>query len=432
MSKVKSIGKVYLDYASTTPVDPRVSKAMEPYISHKFGNAGSLHSYGQEAIAALDKSRENIAKSIGANFNEIIFTSSATEANNLALRGLMSSVKCQVSNVRPRIIISAIEHESILETARDLERNGVEVIYLPVDKNGFVALGQLKKALNGNTILVSIMYANNEIGTIQPISAIAEVIRNWKLENKKQGAANYKLQVASYPLFHTDAVQAFQYLNCNVDDLGVDMMTLSSHKIYGPKGAGALYARDLSLKANSYKLKAILTGGGQEFGLRSSTENIPAIVGFAKAVELVSNFRQRRTSASWTNSRELENGRVGALRNYLWKKLKSVFSRAELNGSLKERLPNNLNIYIPNVRAEEFLIKLDLAGIAASSGSACASRSQEPSHVIKALGFGDKRALGSVRMTLGRFTKKADIDKIIRRFKIIAKKAPKNYAKQQK
>lgn len=373
---------IYLDYAASTPVDPLVLKAMKPYFSEKFGNAGSIHSYGQEAMAALDYSRETIAKSIGANFNEIIFTSSATEANNLALRNV---------NKGSRIIVSSIEHESVLETVKDLESQGVEVVYIPVNGSGIIDLSKLKKAINERTELVSIMYANNEVGSIQPIAEIAKVIRQYKDKNG-QG-----------PKLHTDAVQAFQYLDCNVNNIHVDMMTLSSHKIYGPKGAGALYVRNLEF------LKPILAGGGQEFGFRSSTENIPAIVGFAKAAEIAQGIREK------------ESERVSALRDYLWKNIKRIYPKAQINGSIKERLPNNLNIYLPGMRSEDLIIKLDLRGIAVSSGSACEARSLEPSYVIEALGFSKKRAMESIRITLGRPVQKRDIDNLLSAIKNIVK-----------
>ena len=397
--------RIYLDYASTTPLDPRVEAAMRPYLQGKFGNPSSLHSFGQEAMAALDKSRETLANLIGAKFNEVVFTSSATEANNLALRGAISNFEFLISNkFKPRIIVSSIEHESILETAKDLERTGVEVIYLPVDKKGFVDLRKLEESLNENTVLVSIMHANNETGVIQNISEISKIVRNSKFEipNSKLGAV--------WPLLHTDASQAFQYLDCNVENLGVDLMTLSSHKIYGPKGAGCLYVRGLDSAGKRSSIAEITTGGGQEFEMRSGTENIPAIVGFTKAAELV------------TNLRELESRRVGKLCDYLWVRLKKSVKGAKLNGDDKKRLPSNLNVYFPGISAEDMLIKLDLNGVAVSAGSACAARSLEPSRVLLAMGFNEKRAKGSIRFTLGRMTTKKDIDNFLAITKIISKK----------
>lgn len=456
--------KIYLDYAAATPVDPSVKKVMEPYFYQKFGNPSSLHFFGQEAMAAIDESREKIAKNIGADFREIIFTGSATEANNLALRGVVKNfnnlraVAFRNQNIfapaakfsspsarHPafggnqagapagcsswqsaldkkflplRIIVSSIEHKSILETAHDLEKEGVEVIYLPVNREGFVGLKKLKEALNERTVLVSIMYVNNEIGTIQPITKISEIIRNFRQTLTPK-------PYTPYPLFHTDAVQAFQYLDCDVNKLGVDLMTLSAHKIYGPKGVGGLYVRTIDNKqltidrknngqwsmVKGQLLSPLIAGGGQEFGFRSGTENIVAIVGFAKAVELVSN------------SRELENKRIEKLSDYFWKELKKINLKIQLNSIPKitnyklpiTNLPNILNIYFPGKLSKDLLIKLDLAGIAVSSGSACSVRSSKPSHVLKSCGLSENRIKSSLRFSLGRPTTKAEINEAIKR-----------------
>jgi len=263
------------------------------------------------------------------------------------------------------------------------------------------------------------MYANNEVGTIQPIAEIAEILRKWKLANRNSKRPNYQLPITNYgyPLLHTDAVQAFQYLDCNVDTLGVDMLTLSAHKIYGPKGVGCLYVRNLrspKLTANSYKLKAILTGGGQEFGLRSGTENVPAIVGFAKAVSLAAM------------EREDEVRRVAKLCAQAWARIKKAIPTARLNGPVLSpkslvlsRLPNNLNFYLPKVSGEQILIALDLRGVAISSGSACTARSIDPSHVLLAMGFNRERAKNSLRLTLGRMTKSSDLTTFLKVLRII-------------
>lgn len=434
---------IYLDYASTTPLDPEVFDAMLPHLcslppsslqakSYKltathFGNPGSLHSFGQKASAAVFAARQTVASALGAHYSEIVFTGSATEANNMALRSTVKQFLISNSQFlkgsKARLIVSSIEHESVLETARDLEREGVEVIYLPVSEEGIVDLKVLKESLNERTVLVSVMYGNNEVGTIQPIAEISRIIANYKLQiaNRPSSSLNpksYKLTANSFPLLHTDAVQAFQYLDCNVNELGVDLMTLSGHKIYGPKGIGALYVseqqkvnskQDASspLSANSYKLKAILTGGGQEFGLRSGTENVPAIVGFAKAVELAVKNRQK------------EAKRVALLRDELLKRIKFIFEGVVVNGgkniSEKGRLPNNLNIYIPNgkgspaLSGEQLLVSLDLAGVAVSSGSACKARSIDPSHVLLAMGFDRLRAKNSIRFSLGKMTTRKEI-----------------------
>ncbi len=421
--------KIYFDYAATTPIDKEAIKAMAPYLGEKFGNPGSLHYFGQEALAAVDASRETIAEIIGADFNEIIFTGSATEANNLALRGIVKAARNfsldSDSNLAPfnaflaaplkrrrfasaqkatslgsssimrskhladfqfRIIVSSIEHESIFDTCRDLEKNGVEIVYLPVDKSGFLDLKKLKESLNERTILVSIMCANNEIGTIQPITEISKIIKAFKTERLM---FSYTL----YPVFHTDAVQSFQFLDCNVNNLGVDLMTLSAHKIYGPKGIGALYV------ANKVQhiLNPIITGGGQEFNLRSGTENVASIVGFGKAVELSVKNRAKETE------------RIGDLTDYFRREIKKIHPQLEINGE-NPKLPNILNVNFPGQNAQDLLIKLDINGIAVSSGSACSARALKPSYVLKAIGLADNKIKNSLRFSLGKPTTKKEID----------------------
>ncbi len=342
--------------------------------------------------------------------------------------------------MKPRLIVSAIEHESILETARDLEREGIEVIYLPVSRAGLVDLGKLKESLNERTVLVSVMYANNEIGSIQPISEIAKIIEKFRDANKSRIHSNdangfsrhsHELALSSrrLPLFHTDAVQALQYLDLSVSKLEADLITLSAHKIYGPKGIGALYVRQhqritnqsrMNQFVNSGKIryslmKPIITGGGQEDGLRSGTENVPYIVGFAKAVELAVKVREK------------EAVRVKKLRDYFWLGIKRIYPPAQINADDKQinadkRLPNNLNLYFPRQNANEFLIKLDLAGVAASSGSACSSRAAEPSHVLKAIGLSDERRKSSIRFTLGRPTTRQEIDTALKVIKNLIEK----------
>lgn len=389
------ISRIYLDYAASTPVDSLVFNAMKPYFSEKFGNPGSVQSFGQEAIAAVDISRETIARTIGSEFRNIIFTGSATEANNFAIR---ASVKKYLSehktdDARPRLIISSVEHESVLETARELENKGVEVIFLPVDKNGIVNLQMLESSLNDHTILVSVMYANNEIGTIQPITEISKIIKDFK--SRQPSIANLQSL-----LFHTDAVQAFQFLDCNVKELGVDMMTLSAHKIYGPKGIGCLYLRQ--------PLASIMSGGGQEFGMRSGTENVPSIVGFSKAVEIRSHLLRRA------------NKQISGLRDYLWRGMKRIRPNVILNGGTgRNFLPNILNVYFPGQEAQDILTRLDLQGVAASSGSACRSRAIEASYVITALGYAKERANSSIRFSLGRPTTKKDINRALAVIKMV-------------
>ena len=375
--------KVYLDYSASTPLTPEVKEAMEPYFSEHFGNPGSIHSWGQKAQAALDHSREIIADELNVKFSEVIFTGSATEANNLVVRGVAAGSK---GIDKPRIIVSAIEHPSVLETARTLTADGVEVVCLGVNREGFIDLQALKNSLNERTVLVSIIYASNEIGTIQPIKEVARIISEFRESKKKLSS--------QYPLFHTDIVQAFQFFKMDLQELGVDAFSISGHKIYGPKGVGVLVLRN---EWEPY-LGRIITGGHQELGLRAGTENVPAIVGLGKAVELVSH------------DREEEAKRIGSLRDYFWEKLKRALPEIELNGSPDNRLPNNLNICFPNKESGDLLIKLDQAGVAVSAGSACSAKAPKPSHVITALGMGEKRARQSLRFTLGRPTTKEEID----------------------
>src|SRR3989344_8139836 len=367
----KSKSRIYLDYAAATPMAPDVESAMQPYYREDFGNAGALHSVGQRANAAIDSVREIIAKELNVEFNEVIFTGSATEANNHILRGATKSfLKSQISNTKSQIIISAIEHESVFETANDLEKNGVEVIKIPVSKEGIIDIEKLKDALDENVAVVSIIFASNVIGTIQPIKKIAEIIKNFREEKGSE-----------YPLFHTDAVQALQFIKLDMGELGVDALTLSGQKIYGPKGVGALAIKKQWLA----RVAPLVTGGTQEFGYRAGTQNTPAIVGFGKAVEIV------------TSDRGPHSAKIEKLRNMLWDGIKKIVPNSELNGSKEERLPNNLHVSFPGKDNQELLIKFDQAGIAVSIGSACSVRSRKASRVVLELGLGEERATNSIR-----------------------------------
>jgi len=366
---------IYLDYASTAPVDHRVLKVMLPYFSEKFANASSIYEAGLEAEQAIKNSRLKIARFLNCNANEVIFTSGGTESDNLAIFGIAGNFKSG------HIVTSAIEHPAVLEPCRQLEKEGFEVTYLKPDKEGLVSADQVKKALKKNTILVSIMYANNEIGTIQPIAEIANEIRKFKIEKE-------------YPLLHTDACQATLYLQMDIKKLGVDLLSFNGSKIYGPKGVGVL------CKKSGIKILPQIVGGEQENGFRAGTENTPLIVGLAKAVEIIS------TKAS---KREKE------LRNYLISRLKKI-NGIGINGSLVRRLPNNINFSISGIEGESVLLDLDKAGIAVSTGSACSSRSLSPSRVISVL-YDEERAHESIRVTLGRFTKKSDLDILLKQLK---------------
>lgn len=390
------MNKIYFDYASTTPLDKKVFREIKPYFDKKFGNPGSLHFFGQEALKAIDFSRNKIAKILGADFREIIFTSSATETNNLVLRGVFNKAKKNLNYNKLKIITLPIEHKSILETLNNLKENEtkLEISFLKINKYGEIDLKDLKNKLDLNTILVSVMYANNENGIIEPIKEVSKIIYEFKKENN----------LKNYPLFHTDAVQALQFLDCHVGNLGVDLMTLSGHKIYGPKGIGILYLK------NDIKnlVSPIITGGDQEFGLRSGTENIVNIVGIRKAMELVEQNKQK------------EYERILKLKKYFWTNLKKII-KVELNQkeNFKNTLPNILNIYFPKRTSEELITKLDLAGIAVSSGSACSARALEPSFVLFNCGFSKQRVISSLRISFGKFTTKKEIDKALKIFKIL-------------
>lgn len=389
-----NMNKIYLDFAATTPVENRVLKEMNPYFAEKFGNPNSLHSFGREARMGVDLAREKIANHLNCLTTEIVFTSGATEANNLALKGaVQATLRTLKNDQKVNIIISNIEHHCILDTAEFLTKQGVEVIYAPVDKEGLLKLETLEALINENTILVSVMYANNEIGTIQPIAEISKIIKKVR-EKRKNSLPIY---------FHTDAVQAVNYLDCDTEKLGVDLLSISSHKIYGPKGVGALY------KKSNVVILPQIHGGGQEKGLRSGTENVAGIVGFGKAVELVSQESEA-------------NKRIAELRDYFLNNLLEKIPNIFLNGSLKERLPNNINITVLGVEGEAILLHLDEFGIAASTGSACTSASLDPSHVILSLGLPAEAAHGSLRFSLGRTTTKKEIEFVLEKLPSIIEK----------
>lgn len=372
--------RVYLDHAAATPVDPQVLDAMQPFFSKQFGNAGGLYEEGRLANKTLEFARETIARVIGARAEEIIFTSGGTESDNLAIFGVAGKQPAP----RCHIITTAFEHHAVLHPCQRLEKEGFDVTYLDVGEDGIVDPNDVKKALRPETILVTIMYANNEIGTIQPIREIAETIKEYRTQNK-----------SAHPYFHTDACQAAGYLNINVCDLGVDMMTVNASKIYGPKGIGMLY------RAMGVPLKPMIVGGGQEMRMRGGTENIPLVVGFAKALQLTQDMRVA------------ESKRLSALRDYFIKELMRRISKTVLNGDANKRLPNNVNVSILDIEGEALVLYCDAKGIAFSTGSACTSESLDPSHVILALGKPYEFAHSSMRFTLGRSTTKEDLDYVL-------------------
>ena len=392
-----------MDYAATTPMDIGVEKAMRPFYAGIFGNPSSSHLHGQEASRAIFLARQGIAKALNADYTEIIFTGSATEANNLAIRGAFECVLQEKKN-RSRIVISAIEHESVYEACMALKRvHDAEIIEIPVNSEGIIDLEKLEAALTENTVLVSVQIANSELGVIQPITKIAKIVSDFRDSRiRTAGRSSVFMNPESclinqspYPLFHADAVQAFQYMKCDVASLGVDMLTLSAHKIYGPKGIGLLYIK------KGVGIESQVVGGGQANGIRSGTENVPTVVGFAKAVEITEESRTK------------ESNRVAKLRDFLWKGIKKIVPDTELNGSMVNRLSNNLSVYLPGRPAQDVCIELDLMGVAVSPGTACASRAAEPSRVLKALGFSGDRPMSSIRFSLGRQTTTGEIRSVL-------------------
>jgi cysteine desulfurase len=370
--------RVYMDNHATTPVDPRVVEAMLPCFTEMFGNSGSRnHAYGWEAEALVDTAREQVAKAIGGKAKEIIFTSGATESDNLALRGVVEFYKEKGNH----IITATTEHKAILDACKALERKGLATVtYLPVDKFGLIDLNQLRSAITDKTILISIMHANNEIGTIQPLHEIGKIA-------KEKGV-----------LFHTDATQGVGKIPVDVEAMGIDLLSMSAHKIYGPKGVGALYVRARNPRV---RLSPQLDGGGQERGFRSGTLNVPGIVGLGRAVEICSEEMER------------ENDRLLRLRERLRQGIMSKLDEVYLNGHPMQRLPGNLNLSFAFVEGESLL--MGLKDIAVSSGSACTSATLEPSYVLKALGVGDELAHTSIRFGLGRFNTEAEVDYVAER-----------------
>ena len=376
------MNRIYLDYAATTPVHPEVVNAMLPYFSEVFGNPSSLHACGQEAKGAMEEARAKIASTIGAQDGEIVFTSGGTEADNYALKGVAYANESKGNH----IITSSIEHHAVLETARFLERKGFKVTYLSVDRYGMVDPDEVKKSITEKTILISVMHANNEIGTIQPIAEIGKIARE---------AGVY---------FHTDAVQTVGHLPVDVDELEVDLLSISAHKLYGPKGIGALYIR------KGTRLVSFIHGGEQERQRRASTENVPGIVGLGIAIEL----------ACQEMGEEAE--RLIYLRDKLIKELLEQIKHARLNGHPQERLPNNANITIDFAEGEAMCLNLDLEGICVSTGSACSSSSLEPSHVFLAMGLPQEQAHSSLRFTMGKWTTEEDVIRVVETLpKIVAR-----------
>lgn len=364
--------RVYMDYAATTPVDPRVFKTMKPYFNEKYGNSVSLHKEGREAKEALEQSRKSIAAMMNAEPNELIFLSSATESTNMALKGIAFANRKKGKH----IVTSKIEHHCVLEPARWLEKQGFEITRLPVDKFGFIDTNQLENVIRKDTILVSIMHANNEIGTIQDIEKIVKIC-------KEKGV-----------YFHSDAAQSFGKIPIDVKKMNIDLLSISSHKMYGPKGVGGLYIK------KGTKIEPLLHGGGHEFKKRSSTVNVAGIVGFAEATRI-----QKKEMASDAKKETL-------LRDKLINELLKI-EDAHLTGHPTKRLPNNASFWFAYIEGESLLMQLDINGVSASTGSACSSESLEASHVLLAIGLKPQEAHGSLRLSLGKYTTNEDVDYVL-------------------
>jgi len=362
--------RIYLDHNSTTPLHPEVLEAMLPYYKEAFGNPSTIYFFGQETRKATDEAREKVANLIGASPEEIIFTSGGTEADNLALKGVAAALERKGKH----IVTSSIEHHAVLSTLKYLEKRGYKVSFLPVDEHGWLDPREVEEAITSQTVLISVMHANNEVGTIEPISEIGEIARK---------AGIY---------LHTDAVQTIGKIKVNVDDLKVDLLSLSAHKFYGPKGVGALYVR------KGTRIHPLLHGGYQERRRRAGTENVAGVVGLGKAAEIASKEMVQQSR------------RESNLRDRLEKMIKENINHCRLNGHPTRRLPNTLNVSFEFIEGESLILNLDLKGIAASTGSACTSGSLEPSHVLMAMGVAPEIAQGSIRFSLGRDNQKEDID----------------------
>ncbi len=376
INKVNNIdmqSQIYLDYAATTPTHPEVITEMMPYFGSRFGNPSSIYSLGQKSKKAINDSREKVAGLISAEDDEIVFTSGGTESDNMALKGVISSG----SGKKNHIITTKIEHHAVLETCRFLEKSGFSVTYLPVDKYGMVDPDDIKRAITEKTAIISVMHANNEVGTIEPINEISKISREFEIP------------------FHSDAVQTTGHIPVDVNELGIDLLSISAHKFYGPKGIGALYIR------KGTRISRFIHGGEQEKGRRASTENVPGIVGMGKAAEISRDVLKAEA--------EIQT----SLRDRLIKGLLSNIDHSQLNGHPVRRLPNNINITFDFVEGESIVLSLDMEGIFASTGSACSSANLEPSHVLLALGLSHEQSHGSCRFSLGKWTKAEDIDRVI-------------------
>ena len=380
---------IYFDHAATTAVKEDVLKEMLPYFYLEYGNASSIYSIGRKSKRAIEKARQRVANAVGANPKEIYFTSGGSESDNIAIKGIAYANR----NRGNHIITSKIEHHAVLNSCKTLEKEGFVVTYLDVDENGLIDLNDLKNAITDKTILITIMFANNEIGTIEPIEEIGKIAKENNI------------------IFHTDSVQAIGNVRINVDKMNIDLLSMSAHKFYGPKGIGALYLK------NGIKCTKLQDGGHQEKNLRAGTENVPGIVGLGKAIEIA------------TNNLESYNSKLLELRNYYIEQAKKKIPDIKINGHIDKRLPGNANISFKYVEGQDILLKLDERGICCSSGSACSTGNPNPSHVLMAIGLKDEIARGAIRITFGEENTKQDVDYLVNSLIEIVKELRKNNKK---
>lgn len=396
--------EIYLDYAAATPVRPEVKKEMNRFWNVDFGNPSSFNDSGRKARKAVEDARDKIRRILGVSkADKVVFTGSGTESCNLAILGLAKKFKAG------HIITTEIEHKAVLEPINYLKNKGFKITYLKVNENGLINLSDLEKAIRKDTILISIIYANNEIGTIQQIKKIGKIIKATRDKRQAFVPSSGRGGTSRIPFFHIDACQASGYLDINANNLGVDLMSLNAAKIYGPKGIGLLYVR------NGTPIESLIFGGGQESKLRSGTEAVPLITGFAKALELAEKEKEK------------ESKRLIELRDYFFNRIQKLIPEVKINGDLENRLPNNINISIPDVESEQILLRYDLKGIRASSGSACTARDLEVSHVLRAIGLNKKYGRGSLRFSMGRSTSKKDLDHVLKSLVEIIKELKKIY-----
>lgn len=390
---------IYLDHSATTPVDKKVIEAMQPYFSEIYGNATSIHSFGQEALAGVDTARQQVAEFLNCDKSEIIFTSGATESDNLAIKGVIKSLKSKGFK-KMHIITTSIEHEAVLEPCNELEKEGVEVTYLPVMKNGMIDLAIFEKAIKEETVLVSVMYVNSEVGIIEPIREIAKVIKKINEKKFREWEKRRPQERGNKPqpiYFHTDATQAVNFCSCDVKWNYIDLLSLSGHKIYGPKGIGALFAR------KGVPIESLQKGGHQEKNLRSGTLNVAGIVGLGAAVAQITKEYQKKN-----------NAKLAKLRDILVEGILKNIPDSILNTDRENATPSHAHFTFPGAEGESILISMDLEGIAVSTGSACASGSLEPSHVLLAMKIPVEIAHNSIRFTLGKHNTEAEVKKVIK------------------